>query len=104
MHPLTELIVCAQLSDVWYHSVDLLRGFRDGSILTIDSNDKAKPSFDGRRRYIYNKASVYVVTQKLILHERAYMLRLQCLSSVVVPRILKSPAAQLLLLQRPSDL
>ena len=59
VHPLTRVnsLTDAQLSDVWYHSVDLLqRGFRDGSILTIDSNDKAKPSFDGRRRYIYNQS------------------------------------------------
>ena len=59
VHPLTKVkdLSDSKLSNVWYHSVDLLqRGFKDGSILTIDEKDKCSENFDGRRRYIYNQS------------------------------------------------
>jgi formamidopyrimidine-DNA glycosylase len=73
IHPLARVNCLAEsdMDRVWFHSVDLLqRGYSDGSILTIDEEDKRKPSFDGRRRYIYNQrkclcgAPIRAFTQK----------------------------------------
>ena len=60
VHP--ELMGCAvtrpQFTDVWSHSVDLLRrGFEHGSILTVDEVDKQRLGHASRRRYIYNQAT-----------------------------------------------
>jgi formamidopyrimidine-DNA glycosylase len=59
LHPLTKVssLSVLEMDKVWYHSVDLLqRGFLQGSILTVDEVDKSLPSYDGRRRYIYNQS------------------------------------------------
>jgi len=46
----------AEFDKVWRHSVELLqRGFREGSILTVDPADDARYGPD-LRRYVYNKS------------------------------------------------
>lgn len=56
------------LERVWHHSVDLMRrGFRQGSILTVDETDKRK--FEAgrtRRRYVYNQRSCLVCGSAIV--------------------------------------
>ncbi|KAI9007683.1 DNA glycosylase [Hyaloraphidium curvatum] len=56
VHPETpaSTVTRAAFETIWHHSVDLLqRGFRTGSILTVDPGDARAP---WTRRYIYNHA------------------------------------------------
>merc|ERR1712195_164756 len=47
----------AKFELVWYHCIDLMRkGVLQGSILTVDENDKLLPGGSTRRRYVYNQS------------------------------------------------
>lgn len=49
-------VPAAALDRIWRHSVDLLqRGFRLGSIITVDPEEKLPAPWT--RRYIYNQSS-----------------------------------------------
>lgn len=60
----------AEFDDVWRHTVELLeRGYKTGSILTVDDADKKR--YGDLRRYIYNKAKCPKCSSRIVSWEIA---------------------------------
>ena len=56
----------AKFELVWYHCIDLMRkGVLQGSILTVDENDKLLPGGSTRRRYVYNQSKCLMCQSKV---------------------------------------